>query len=118
MPKPAFPSFRSSSNLGAKVEDSSPTADELLGRVASGRYLAAALQTTEADNSLASMPTLQTKVERVTPPLVEKVCYTIFSKPFFAKHGQTAREVWRLQGKLRESPEFKAQVSHLMKSVD
>jgi polar amino acid transport system substrate-binding protein len=104
--------------LGAKVEDSSPTADELLGRVASGRYIAAAVQTTEADNSLATVPSLQAKVERVTPPLVEKAYYTIFSKPFFAKHGQTAREVWRLQGKLRESPEFKAQVSHLMKSVD
>lgn len=104
--------------LGAKVEDSAPTADELLNRVASGRYLAAALQTTEADNSLAALPALQGKVERVNPPLVDKAYYTIFSKPFFAKHGLTAREVWRLQGKLRESPEFKAQVSHLMKSVD
>jgi len=104
--------------LGAKTEDSSPTADELLNRVAAGRYVAAAVQTTEADNSLASIPALQGKIERVTPPLVDKPYYTIFAKPFFAKHGQTAREVWRLQGKLRESPEFKGQVSHLMKSVD
>lgn len=104
--------------LGVKVEDSSPTADELLGRVASGRYIAAALQTTEADNSLAALPALQGKVERISPPLVDKAYYTIFSKSFFAKHAQTAREVWRLQGKLRESPEFKGQVSHLMKSVD
>ena len=104
--------------LGAKVEDSSPTADELLGRVASGRYLAAALQTTEAEASLSSVPSLQAKIERVNPALIEKPYFTVFSKPFFAKHGQTAREIWRIQGKLRESPEFKTQVSHLMKSVD
>lgn len=104
--------------LGAKVEDSSPTADELLSRVAAGRYVAGALQTTEADKSLASVSALQGKIERVSPPLVEKPYYTIFAKPFFAKHGQTAREIWRVQGKLRESPEFKTQVSHLMKSVD
>jgi len=58
--------------LGAKVEDNAPTADELLNRVASGRYLAAALQTTEADNSLAALPALQGKVERVNPPLVDR----------------------------------------------
>jgi len=104
--------------LGAKVEDSSPTADELLQRVAAGRYIAAALQTTEAENSLAASAALAGKLERVNPPLAEKPYYTIFSKPFFAKHAQTAREVWRLQGKLRESPEFKTQVAHLMKSVD
>jgi polar amino acid transport system substrate-binding protein len=104
--------------LGAKTEDSSPTADEVLNRVAAGRYVAAAVQTTEADNSLAAIPALQSKIERVNPPLVEKPYYTIFAKPFFAKHGQTAREVWRIQGKLRESAEFKGQVSHLMKSVD
>lgn len=104
--------------LGVKVEDNAPTADELLNRVASGRYLAAALQTTEAEASLAALPALHSKIERISPPLVDKAYFTIFSKPFFAKHGQTAREVWRLQGKLRESPEFKGQVSHLMKSVD
>ncbi len=104
--------------LGAKVEDSSPTADELLSRVASGRYAAAALQTTEAENSLAKLADVRAKVERMQPALVEKPYYTIFSKNFFAAQGQTARQVWLLQGKLRESAEFKAQVSHLLKSVE
>jgi polar amino acid transport system substrate-binding protein len=67
---------------GAKVDDSAPTADELLGRAASARYLATALQITEADNSRASLPALHAKVERVSPPLVEKACYTVFPKPF------------------------------------
>jgi len=104
--------------LGVKVEDSSPTADELLGRVASGRYVAAALQTTEAENTLAGNAALGPKLERLNPALVEKAYYTIFSKPFFAKYGQTARDVWRLEAKIRESADFKASVSHLMKSVD
>lgn len=104
--------------LGAKVEDNSPTSDELLSRVAAGRYVAAALQTTEAESSLADNAGTAAKIERVNPPLVEKPYYTMFSKPFFAKHPQTAREIWRLQAKIRESAEFKAAVSHLMKSVD
>lgn len=104
--------------LGAKVDDSAPTADELLSRVASGRYAAAALQTTEADNSLSALADVRAKVERMQPALVEKPYYTIFSKNFFTAQGQTARQVWLLQGRLRESAEFKAQVSHLLKSVE
>ncbi|MDT9000686.1 transporter substrate-binding domain-containing protein [Paucibacter sp. APW11] len=104
--------------LGAKVEDSSPTAEELLSRVANGRYLAAALQTSEAENTLSANAGLAAKLEKVMPTLVEKPYYTVFSKPFFSKYGQTAREVWRIEAKIRESAEFKASVSHLMKSVD
>jgi polar amino acid transport system substrate-binding protein len=104
--------------LGAATEDTSPTADELLARIAAGRYAGGAIQTTEAENSLAADPALAAKIETVRPVLQEKPYYTLFGKAFFAKHGNTAREIWRIQGKLRESPEFKAQVAHLMKSVD
>lgn len=104
--------------LGATTEDTAPTADELLERVAAGRYIAAAVQTTEAENSLASIAGLAGKIERVQPVLAEKPYYTIFSKGFAAKHANTTREIWRLEGKIRESAEFKTAVSHLMKSVD
>lgn len=104
--------------LGVQVDDSLTTADDLLAKAASGQFAGVALQTTEGENSLAAAPAIAAKIERLNPPLAEKPYYTIFAKGFFAKHGQTAREIWRIQGKLREAPEFKSAVAHMMKSVD
>ena len=104
--------------LGGKVDDSANATTEILKRVASGRYQVAALQTTEADDTLQDNAELRSKIERVSPPLAEKPYFTIFSKVFYAKHGQTAKEIWKLEGKTRDSAEFKGQVAHLVKSVD
>jgi polar amino acid transport system substrate-binding protein len=103
--------------LGVKVDDSMAKADELLKQVASGKLQGAALQTTEADDSLRDAD-LKGKIERVSTPLVEKPYYTVFNKAFELKYRQSAREVWRLQGKLRDSAEFKTKVAHLVKTVD
>lgn len=104
--------------LGAKVDDSSPVSEEQIKRVVAGTIAAAAMQTTDADAALQSNADWRAKVERVNPPLTEKPYYTIFSKQFFGKHQATARAVWRAQGKVRESADFKKQVSHLVKNVD
>lgn len=103
--------------LGIKVDDSMTKADELLKQVASGKLQAAALQTTEADDALRDAD-LKGKIERVATPLVEKPYYTVFNKAFELKYRQSVREVWRLEGKVRDSPEFKAKVAHLVKTVD
>lgn len=104
--------------LGAKVDDSANATTEILKRLVAGRYTAVALQTTEADDTLAESAEIRAKVERVQPALSEKPYFTIFGKGFYAKHTATAKDVWRLQGKTRDSAEFKAQVAHLVKSVD
>jgi polar amino acid transport system substrate-binding protein len=104
--------------LGAKVDDSSPVSEEQLKRVAAGTILAAAMQTTDADAAMQGNADWRAKIERVNPPLTEKPYYTIFSKQFFGKHQATARAIWRAQGKVRESAEFKKQVNHLVKNVD
>jgi len=104
--------------LGAKVDDSANATTEILKRVAAGRYQLAALQTTEADDTLQDNADLRAKIERISPPLAEKPYFTIFSKVFYAKYGPTAKEVWKLEGKTRDSAEFKGQVAHLVKSVD
>jgi polar amino acid transport system substrate-binding protein len=104
--------------LGAKVDDSAKATTDILKRVVAGKFGAAALQTTEAEDTLHDEPDIKAKIERVSPPLAEKPYFTIFSKGFFGKYGNTAREVWKLQAKTRDSAEFKAQVAHLVKAVD
>lgn len=104
--------------MGAKVDDSANATTEILKRLAAGRYQLVALQTTEADDTLQAEADLRAKVERINPPLAEKPYFTIFSKVFYAKHGPTAKELWKLEGKTRDSAEFKGQVAHLVKSVD
>jgi polar amino acid transport system substrate-binding protein len=103
--------------LGVKVDDSMTKADDLLKQVASGKLQGAALQTTEADDSLRDTD-LKGKIERVSTPLVEKPYYTVFNKAFELKYRPSVREVWRLQGKVRDSAEFKGKVAHLVKAVD
>lgn len=104
--------------MGVKVDDSANATSEILKRLADGKYAAVALQTTEADDSLHESADMRAKVERVSPPLAEKPYFTIFGKAFYAKYTATAKEVWKLQGKTRDSSEFKSQVAHLVKSVD
>jgi polar amino acid transport system substrate-binding protein len=106
------------SKLGAKVDDSANATGEIFKRLAAGRYAAVALQTTEADDTLHEVADLRAKVERVNPPLAEKPYYTIFSKSFYGKYTATAKELWKLEGKTRDSAEFKSQVAHLVKAVD
>jgi polar amino acid transport system substrate-binding protein len=104
--------------LGAKVDDSSAVSEDLLKKVVAGTYPSAALQTTDADGAMQSNPDWKARLERVNPPLTEKPYYTIFSKAFFAKYQPTAKSVWRIEGKVRESADFKKQVGHLVKTVD
>lgn len=104
--------------LGAKVDDSANATTEILKRLVAGRYVAVALQTTEADDTLHESADIRAKVERVSPPLSEKPYFTIFGKGFYAKHTATSKELWRIEGKVRDSAEFKAQVAHLVKAVD
>lgn len=104
--------------MGAKVDDSANATGEILKRLVAGKYAAVALQTTEADDTLHESADIRAKVERVNPPLAEKPYFTIFGKAFYAKYTATAKDVWKAQGKTRDSAEFKTQVAHLVKSVD
>ncbi|MBH9551263.1 substrate-binding periplasmic protein [Inhella gelatinilytica] len=104
-------------DLGAKVEDNTTSADEVLKRVVSGKYQAGVVQNAEGDNSIAQDPALK-GLERVEPVIVEKAYYTLFSKTFTAKHAPTARAVWNTILKVRNDPAFKAQAGALTKGSE
>lgn len=103
--------------LGAKVEDSTPSADEVLKRVAAGKYLAGVVQVNEGDASMADAG-LKDAIEKVQPALVEKPYYTIFSKVYTAKNAPTARSVWNAILKVRNDAAFKSQVAALTKGSE
>ncbi len=104
--------------LGAKVDDSMSKSTDLLQAVVAGKLQAVALQTSEADGVIADDAVLKTKIERVATPLTEKPYFTIFNQAFFDKYGQTSRQLWQTERKVRDSAEFRDKVAHLVKNVD
>lgn len=104
--------------LGAKVEDNTPSPDEVLKRTAAGKYLAGVVQVNEGDATLAETPSLRAALEKVEPALIEKPYFTIFSKAYQAKNGSTTIAVWNAIQKVRNDPGFKARVAALTKGSE
>ncbi|WP_137937232.1 transporter substrate-binding domain-containing protein [Chitinivorax sp. B] len=96
--------------MGVKVDDGTRVADDNLRKVLTGRVAAVALQTQEGDASIADRPEFAGKIERVGPALAEKPYFLMLSKPFVAKYGDTAKQVWDAVAAVRESPEYKKQM--------
>jgi polar amino acid transport system substrate-binding protein len=97
--------------LGAKVDEGAKTADDNLKKLIAGRVDAVALQTLEGDNAISTTPEFASKVEKVTPPLVDKPFFLMLSKQFVAKYGDFSKDVWKALADVRESPDYKAKMS-------
>jgi polar amino acid transport system substrate-binding protein len=95
--------------MGVRVDDGTRSADDTLRKLVAGRLSAAALLTLEGDESIKQAE-FADKVEKVSPPLVEKPYYLIFSKQFYARYKDFANNVWDQIAAVRESPEFKKAV--------
>ncbi|WP_324029458.1 substrate-binding periplasmic protein [Aeromonas caviae] len=91
---------------GVRVDDSSREPLILLKKVAMQRAVAAALQTGVAERTLAAHPQLQATLERITPPLVEKPYYLIFSHPFHQAHPDLSQQVWDEIEEVRHSAAY------------
>lgn len=98
--------------LGVKVDEGTKTADDNLKKVLLGRLDAAALQTLEGDNSLSTNPEYGAKLEKVTPPLVDKPFFLMLSKQFVAKYADFSKDVWKALAEVRESADYKAKMSN------
>jgi polar amino acid transport system substrate-binding protein len=97
-------------SMGLRVDDGTRSADDNLNKLLAGRLVALALQTQEGDTSLASHPEFAAKIERISPPLVEKPYFLMLSKPFVAKYGDFSKQVWDAIATVRESAEYKKQL--------
>jgi len=93
--------------LGMKVDDGNRSANDNLKKLIEGRVVAVALQTEEGDASVAEKPEYASKIEKISPILVEKPYFLIFSKQFYAKSPDQAKNIWNAIGTARESAEYK-----------
>lgn len=96
--------------LGAQVDDGNRLALGSLQKLAAGRVVAVALQTQEGDAQLEQNPELAARIERVSPVLVEKPYFLVFSRAYYARHETQVRAIWATIAKVRESAEYKALV--------
>ncbi|QDQ28461.1 amino acid ABC transporter substrate-binding protein [Chitinimonas arctica] len=92
--------------MGVRVDDGTRSADDSLRKLTAGRLQAVALQTLEGDNSIQQAE-FAGKVEKVSPPLVEKPYYLMLSKQFIGKYGDFSKEVWNTVAAVRDSAEYK-----------
>jgi polar amino acid transport system substrate-binding protein len=96
--------------LKLKVDDSSGSTEINLKKLLLGRVTAVALPTLQGDNVLDKDAELQSKIEKIALPLIEKPYYLIFSKPFFAQEAALVKKIWDYIESTRESAEYKKQM--------
>ncbi len=97
--------------LGVKVDEGTKTAEDNLKKLLAGRVDAVALQTLEGDNALRTVPEFSAKIEKMSPPLVDKPFFLMLSKQLVAKHPEFAKEIWKALSDVRESSDYKAKMS-------
>lgn len=98
-------------SLGAKVDDGARSADDNLKKLIAGRVDAVALQSLEGENSLNTNTEFSAKIEKVSPPLVNKPYFLMLSKQFAGQHPEFAKELWNTVAQVRESADFKAKAA-------
>ena len=93
--------------MGVAVDEGGCVPGNHLQKLLFGRLAAVALQTEEGDFNLANNPEYRNKIEKITPMLVEKPYFLIFSRQFYAHHSGYAQQVWDAIEVVRESAEYK-----------
>jgi polar amino acid transport system substrate-binding protein len=88
--------------MGYVVEESDYAFNDLK-KVAAGRVEVCAELELQADNILESNPDLAAKIEKISPPIVDKPYYLMLSNQFVAKNPQLADKIWTAVGEVRES---------------
>jgi polar amino acid transport system substrate-binding protein len=109
--QPGYSIVRHLQQLGANVDEGARSVDSNLKKLMLRRVNAVALQTLEGDNFLRSNPEFADKIEKVGPKLVEKAYFLMLSKPFVAKYGDFAKELWKSVTDVREAADYKAKMT-------
>lgn len=98
--------------LGVETFDGSKSAEVVLRRVLTGDLQGAALQS-EFTDRLLQLPEFQGRIEKVTPPLLEKSYFLVFNKSYFARNEPTATALWAALEKARKSAEYRDTLDQL-----
>ena len=101
---------------GAEVDDSSRDPLIMLKKLVMDRAQATAIQTEVADSILAAHPELQARIERLSPVLVEKPYYLVFSHRFYQAHPRQSRQVWDAIEQVRDSAAYQRYATALRRT--
>jgi len=93
--------------LGAAVDESSVVVELQMRKLVVGRVDLVALLTFEGD-ALLEKAEFSDKVEKLSPPLIEKPYFLIFNKDYYRNNKKLADDLWAAVASARESVEFKA----------
>jgi len=94
---------------GAKVDEGGALPKDNMKKVIGGQVQAVALTTQEGD-LLLSAPDFAGKIEKLSPPLIQKPYYVIFGKEFYSKNQKVVDTLWANAATIRESKDYKAKV--------
>lgn len=99
---------------GAKVDEGGGASKDNLKKLVGGQVQAVAMNTIQGD-LISDSAEFKGKVEKVTPPLIEKPYYTIFGKDFYSKNQKTVDGIWAAMATVRESKEYKSKEAAVLK---
>ncbi len=95
---------------GIKV-DESPSTEQDLKKLILGRLDGVAALMMTGDYYLLINKEFGEKVVKISPPIIEKPYYFMFSHQFLAKNADLAEKFWDTLAEVREDPEFKKRLS-------
>jgi polar amino acid transport system substrate-binding protein len=101
-------------NSGAKVDEGGALPKDNMKKLVAGQVQAVALTSEEGDQ-LSKAPEFAGKVDKLTPPLIQKPYYVIFGKDFYSKNQKVVENVWSNIATIRESKDYKAKVQAAFK---
>lgn len=91
--------------LGVPVEEAK-TLEQNLDKLLAGRIAAYAGLEHMSDTVVAANPSKYGKLVKMAPPLVSKPYYLLFSRGFYAAHGDLAERIWDAIAAINASAEF------------
>lgn len=102
-------------NWGAKVDEGGALPKDNIKKLVGGQVQAVALTSEEGDQ-LSKTPDFSGKLEKVTPPLIQKQYFVIFGKEFYSKNQPMVDSIWTNIASIRESKDYKTKVQAAFKN--
>jgi polar amino acid transport system substrate-binding protein len=102
-------------NAGAKVDEGGSFPRENVRKIIGGQVQAIALTTQEGDAQLLN-PEFAGKIEKISPPFIQKHYYTIIGKDYYRNNQKTVEALWSAMVTIRESKAYQAKVMAAFKN--
>jgi polar amino acid transport system substrate-binding protein len=93
--------------LGYDVDMQGTTTRNNFSKLIANRIEAVAALTLNGNYILANNPMLSEQITEITPPLVEKAYYLMFSKQFYSANPDLAQMIWNRIYELKHTTKFK-----------